>query len=323
MSNSKPQRSIEQSSKQPIQHSKDQPNQISNAPKRGLGHRYDVLIVGAGVAGCEAAWRCQAAGLDTLLITTSLDTVYNLLGDAVKLEPPAGSLMQRVFADVQQNGYASNWAFHRRAKTLIEQETDIHLLQSSVMALLYEDVGIHEDAGAASLKTASPKLVSSETVSSEPISPEPISSKPGLTHKALTTNKLIKGVQTWEGIDRFAAQVALCVGSFLGARLTIGTLIEVAGRLSEMAYDDLFEDLTATGFSFEQTQLKADFQDGSLPYEVMCHAFAAHEQAGYTLKQARGLYAAGVCRQGYIPFEQAALEGQHLADVLIQQHQQS
>ncbi|MEM7736740.1 MAG: FAD-dependent oxidoreductase [Deinococcota bacterium] len=260
-------------------------------PRRGLGHQYDVMIVGAGVSGCEAAWRCEAAGLDTLLVTTSLDTVYNLLGDAVELEPPPNTLMQRVFADVQEDGRVSNWAFHRRAKTIIEQETDIHLLQSSVMALLVEDIQ-------SSLENA------------------------GMVQPS-SANKKIKGVRTWEGVDRFTRQVALCVGSFLGARLTIGTLTEVAGRLSEMAYDDLFDNLKATGFELTQTQLNADFQDGSLPYEVKCHVFAASEQAGYKLEHVRGLYAAGVCRRGYISFEEAASEGQNLADELIRHHQQS
>ncbi|MEM6428801.1 MAG: FAD-dependent oxidoreductase [Deinococcota bacterium] len=280
---------------QPSQH-QHLMNQAQDTPRRGLGHRYDVMIVGAGVAGCEAAWRCQAAGLDTLLITTSLDTVYNLLGDAVRLEPPEGSLMQRIVDDVHEDGLVGNWAFHRRAKTLIEQQTDIHLLQSSVMALLYEDN--YQDTQA-----SLPEDLAAEQTSIKP--------------------KQIKGVRTWEGVDRFATQVALCVGSFLGARLTIGSLTEVAGRLSEMAYDDLFEDLKASGFNLEPTQLNADFQDGSLPYDVRCHMFSATEQDGYKLEHARGLYAAGVCRRGYIPFEEAALEGQQLARELIRHHQQS
>ncbi|MCY4353239.1 MAG: hypothetical protein OXC09_00390 [Truepera sp.] len=45
----------------------------------------------AGGAGSEAA--CASAGLDTLLVTTSLDTIYALAHDRFELEPPAGTLM--------------------------------------------------------------------------------------------------------------------------------------------------------------------------------------------------------------------------------------
>lgn len=246
-----------------------------HAPSHSVGHVYDVAIVGAGIAGCEAAWRCARAGVDTLLVTTSLDTLYNLLGDDVTLNPPEDTLMARVFAEVQQDGHVGNWAFHRRAKTILETETDIHLLQSNVTALTCEE---HDG------------------------------------------QKQVVGVRTWEGVDRWAQQVALCVGSFLHARLTIGTLTEVAGRLSEMAYDDLADNLLEHGLHLRDTRLEAAFDDGSLPYQVDCRVLGGD---GYQVSGLAGLYAAGVCQRGYLPFEAAALEGKHLADQLITTHSSS
>lgn len=240
------------------------------------GHVYDVAIVGAGIAGCEAAWRCAQAGIDVLLVTTSLDTLYNLLGDKVTLDPPEDTLMARVFADVQQGGVVGNWAFHRRAKTILETETSIHLLQSSVTALVCEQ---HQDQK--------------------------------------QDQKHVIGVRTWEGVDRLATRTALCVGSFLHARLTIGTLTEAAGRLSEMAYDDLADDLLELGLPLTDTRLEAEFDDGSLPYQVDCQVLEPSILEGYRVTSFAGLYAAGVCRRGYLPFSEAALEGKHLADQLI------
>ena len=140
----------------------------------GPGHIYDLIVVGAGISGAEAAALSARAGLDVLLVTTSLDTVYNLLGDGVTLAPPAGTLMAEVHGAVADaDGFVGNWAFHRGAKGALEHTPNLHLLQSSVSSLLVE-------GGA------------------------------------------IRGVSTWEGVDRVSSRVALCVGSFLEARLRVG-----------------------------------------------------------------------------------------------------
>ena len=235
------------------------------------GHVYDVMIVGGGIAGCEAALGCNAAGLDTLLVTTSLDTVYSLLGDGVKVEPHAGTFMAEVFPDLSDNtGMVANWAMHSAAKQRIEVAPRIHFLQSSISGLIVE-------------------------------------------------NGQVIGVDTWEGVARFARCTALCVGSFLKSRLTVGTLTETAGRLSEMSYDDLYENLVALGFQFEALKLEAEFDDESLPYTVDCQVFAVAERDvdTYRLPRLANLYAAGVCFSGFVSYENAALEGRRLAATLV------
>lgn len=240
---------------------------------RGPGHVYDLIVVGGGISGSEVAYACAAAGWDTLLLTTSLDTVYNLLGDGAVLRPSANTLMAKLHAELADGqGYVGNWACHRAAKEALERQPNLHLVQSNAVALLTE-------AGA------------------------------------------VRGIATWEGVDRLAPRVALCVGSFLRARLTIGSLVETAGRLSEMAYDDLYLNLQALGFAFEEVRLEARFTDGSLPYYVDCLRFAAQhwDPDTFRLPPLVGLYAAGVCAAGYLPFEAAAEQGRRLAEALIRE----
>ena len=235
----------------------------------GPGHVYDVALVGAGIAGCEAALACARSGLDVLLVTTSLDTLYNLVGDGAPLQPPPDTLMADIDEEVARDGFVSNWACHRHAKYVLEHQAGIHLLQSSVSSLLVVD-------------------------------------------------GKVRGVRTWEGVDRLAKRTALCVGSFLEARLRVGDLTEKAGRLSEMAYDDLFEDLQSLGFAFEEVKLEAKPQNGSLPYTVDCKRFASSERNGFALERTAKLYAAGVCASGYLSYEEAAREGKRLAKHLIE-----
>ncbi|MBS3966610.1 MAG: FAD-dependent oxidoreductase [Truepera sp.] len=232
------------------------------------GHSYDLIVVGAGVSGSEAAYACALGGLNTLLISTSLDTVY-MLSDGAVLNPPPGTLMAELHAKLADaRGYVGSLAWHRAAKGALERQTGLHLLQANAVALL-------------------------------------------------TEGQAVRGVATWEGVDWLAPRVALCVGSFLQARLTIGSLTEAAGRLSEMAYDDLYLSLQAMGFSFVAERLEVP---GSWPYRVEYQRFAPPQwdPVSFKLQPIAGLYAAGVCAAGYLPFEAAALHGRRLAATLIQ-----
>lgn len=243
-------------------------------------HVHDLIVVGAGLTGSEVALTCARAGLDVLLITTSLDTVYNLAGDGARLKPPPGTVLEELVTDLIRAGeaqvadggsaYVGTWALHRRAKRALEAHPRLHLLQSSVSAL--------KSAGGA-----------------------------------------VVGVETWEGVDRRAQRVALCAGSFLGARLSVGALTEAAGRLSEMAYDDLYDDLRARGLPFEALTLTAPPSSGSLPYTVGCHHLGAEawDERTFAVRGHPGLYAAGVCAAGYVSYEAAAVQGRALAERLI------
>ena len=40
-----------------------------------LEESYDIVVVGAGHAGCEAALACARLGLDTIVFTVSIDSI--------------------------------------------------------------------------------------------------------------------------------------------------------------------------------------------------------------------------------------------------------
>lgn len=236
-------------------------------PVRASNPEYDLIVVGAGLTGSEAALTAARAGLGVLLVTTSLDTAYNLAG-AAALTPPPGTLLEELCGSEPQT--VATFALHRRAKEVLEREPNLHLLQSSV-------TGLRTEAGR------------------------------------------VVGVSTWEGVDRTAPRVALCVGSFLRARLRVGTLTETAGRLSEMAYDDLYDDLAASGFTFEEVTLEAPESRGAPLYTVTCRRFKGDEwnTETFALKRTKGLYAAGVCAAGYLLYEEAVRQGQRFARALL------
>jgi tRNA U34 5-carboxymethylaminomethyl modifying enzyme MnmG/GidA len=168
-----------------------------------------VLVVGGGVAGCELAWGLARAGVATMLLTTSLDTLYALPADAWAATPPPGTLWSEVAAEAADaRGHQRAGPLRRAAKRELERLAALRVVQSNAVALW------RSDDGAAVL-----------------------------------------GVRTWEGPPQRAATTVLAVGSFLGARLTAGASVEHAGRLSEMAYDELRDDLREAGVALHRREV--------------------------------------------------------------------
>ena len=99
------------------------------------GHVYDLVVIGAGISGCECVWAAARAGLDCLLVTTSLDSIYKLFGDGGELAAIPDSLMASCLA---KHPTPSSWDCHSWAKYALEHQARIHLLQSSASSLRVE-----------------------------------------------------------------------------------------------------------------------------------------------------------------------------------------
>ena len=234
----------------------------------GRDHRYDAVIVGAGAAGSEAAWRLAGAGADVLLVTTSLDTLYAPPAERVAFDPPEGSLGATFAGDLPRaaDGTVGAWELHAAAKYALEARSGLHLLQSNADAVLVEE------------------------------------------GRAV-------GIETWEGVSRRGAAVALCVGGFLRARLRIGDAVEEAGRPGEMAYDDLADDLAGHGLALVPDR---DAGGGGITpaWSVRFERFAEGAVEDTRVRGPEGLHAAGICVHGPVPYERTVREGARLARVL-------
>ncbi|GAA6751758.1 FAD-dependent oxidoreductase [Thermus antranikianii] len=94
---------------------------------------YQVLIVGAGFAGSEAAYRLAQRGVRVGLLTQSLDSV--MMPFLPPMPPfPEGSLLAQAYDPADPR----LWAFHARAKYLLENQPNLHLFQATATELLLE-----------------------------------------------------------------------------------------------------------------------------------------------------------------------------------------
>ena len=186
---------------------------------------YDVIVIGGGHAGTEAALAAARTGAATLLLTHSLDTVGQMScnpaiggigkGHLVREIDALGGAMARA-ADraaihvrtlnarkgpaVQATRAQSDRGLYRQAvRALVEQQPNLWLFQQGVADLLIED-------------------------------------------------ERVVGVVTQLGIELRAPSVVLTVGTFLGGRIHVGDSQHSGGRAGDPPANALAERLRALPF---------------------------------------------------------------------------
>lgn len=190
---------------------------------------YDIIVVGAGHAGCEAAYSAAKMGSSVLLLTMDMNKIAQMscnpamggiakgqiireidaLGGYTGLITDASTIQFRMLnrskgpamwsprAQCDRQHFSLNWRF------LLENTPNLNLWQDTVVRFLFDD------------------------------------------------NK-VTGVETSMGAKFYSKSVILTAGTFLNGKLFIGQNNSVGGRIGELPSLDLSEQLFSVGFKVDR-----------------------------------------------------------------------
>jgi tRNA uridine 5-carboxymethylaminomethyl modification enzyme len=223
--------------------------------------QYDVAVVGAGHAGCEAAMAAARVGLKTALITMNLDLIAQMScnpaiggvakGHLVREVDALGGIMGEVadavgiqFRLLNSSRGPAVWSpraqcdkqlYRVKMREVLEAQPGLHIRQAEVVNLVIEeglgtrDVGTSETPGAPGLDSETGESTSAHK-----------SEKSRLRRRVL-------GLKLRDGRNLLAGATIITTGTFLNGLIHCGEEQYPAGRSGEPASVLLGEALRALG----------------------------------------------------------------------------
>ena len=204
-----------------------------------IDESFDVIVVGGGHAGCEAAITTAKLGLSTALFTLNIDRIAWQPCNPAVGGPAKSQLVHEVDALGGVIGkLADATTIQKRilnssrgpAVRALRAQTDKRLYSREMLNILHQ----------------TPNLVLREAMVTD-LEVEKITQH-NTSFKAAAAIGRIKGVKTYFGTSYLAKVVILTTGTFLGGKIWIGNQSMSAGRAGEQASEGLTQALEKLGF---------------------------------------------------------------------------
>ena len=189
-----------------------------------LEETYDIVVVGAGHAGCEAALACARLGLETIVFTVSVDSIALMPCNPNVGGSSKGHLVRELDALGGEMG----------------KNIDKTFIQSKML---------NESKGPAvhSLRAQADKQEYSRQMRKTMENTEHLTIRQAEVSELIVEDGQIKGVKTFSGAIYHAKAVVLCTGTYLRARCIYGDVSNPTGPNGLQAATHLTDSLIANG----------------------------------------------------------------------------
>lgn len=189
-----------------------------------LTENYDVAIVGAGHAGCEAALACARLGLETIMFTVSVDSIALMpcnpnIGGSSK-----GHLVKEIDALGGEMG----------------KNIDKTFIQSKML-------NVSKGPAVHSLRAQADKQEYTREMRKTLENTEHLTIRQAEVTEIMAEDGTVKGVKTYSGAEYHTKAVVLCTGTYLKARCIYGDISNETGPNGLQAANYLTESLKNLG----------------------------------------------------------------------------
>jgi tRNA uridine 5-carboxymethylaminomethyl modification enzyme len=239
---------------------------------------YDIVVVGAGHAGCEAAVAAASMGFSTCLVTIYLDTIAQM-----SCNPAIGGLAKgHLVREIDALGGVMG---------LLADETGIHF------RLLNSSRGGAVQAPRAQCDKAAYRLAMKSLLERTPN----LALFQGIVSEVLVESGRTRGVRTIDGAILSAGAVILAPGTFLNGLIHMGLKSYPAGRANEPASTEMAECLRRLGFRTIRlktgTPMRLD--SASIKWENFTPQPGDEEPVPFSLRTRKKLVNRVACHLGY------------------------
>ena len=190
---------------------------------------YDLIVIGAGHAGCEAALAAARMGVSTLLLTLDMNSVALMPCNPAIGGTGKGHLVRELDALGGQMGLCIDRTFLQSRMLNRGKGPAVHSLRAQADKRRY-----HEDMMATLFST------------------DHLTIRQGEAMELLTQNGAISGVRTMTGEEIPCRAVVICGGVYLKSRIIIGQYSKNSGPQGLLRAEGLSQSLTDLGFELRR-----------------------------------------------------------------------
>jgi tRNA uridine 5-carboxymethylaminomethyl modification enzyme len=186
---------------------------------------YDVIVVGAGHAGCEAAHAAATLGSSVLLVTMNMEAIAKMSCNPAMGGVAKGQIVREIDALGGMSGLISD-----------QSAIQFRMLNRSKGAAMW------------SPRTQNDRMVFSNLWRNNIEQNPNISMFQDMVNELIIENNTVVGVKTAMGFIYKAASVVLTSGTFMNGTIHIGRNQFGGGRMAEKASTGITEQLVSLGF---------------------------------------------------------------------------